>query len=273
MQHRELALLFPALKAELDALAETRRLLFIDLSGDFRLDSAERYARHNSEEHPCPQHLADFIYGLPELNRSAISAARWIASPGCFATAMCLALLPLSTFDGLGLMAISGSTGSSGSGIRPSAATHHPARAHDFRAYSVLKHRHLGEAELVMEGGGAKDFELSFVGHSAPLVRGIHVTLQCLLPEAYASRDIAALFRERYRGEPFVLTVERPPRVATVVGSNYAEIGIVQDGRHLAVLCALDNLGKGMAGQAIQNMNIALGIDETSGLAQAAVYP
>jgi N-acetyl-gamma-glutamyl-phosphate reductase len=273
MPHGELAERFTELKPQLDALAQRRRLVFIDLSADFRLDSAAEYERYYAQAHPCPQFLPALSFGLPELNRAALRQARWIASPGCFATALCLALLPLSAIDGLGLIALSGATGSSGSGVRPAETTHHPARAHDFRAYTPLRHRHLGEAELVMRQGGAQGYHLSFVPHSAPLVRGIFVTAQCQLPAGYGADEVAAAVAQRYATEPFVRVVDRSPRVATVAGSNYAELGYAVHERQLAVLCALDNLGKCMAGQAVQNMNLALGLAETAGLDRPAVYP
>jgi N-acetyl-gamma-glutamyl-phosphate reductase len=291
MPHGELAGMFRGLKPQLDALAQRRRLVLIDLSADFRLDTPERYREHYGAEHPCPEFLGGFVFGLPELNREELCGGgrwppngggspppQWIASPGCFATGLCLALLPLSGVDGLGLIALCGATGSSGSGVKPSETTHHPARAHDFRAYSPLRHRHLGEAELVMAAGGAQGYSLSFVPHSAPLTRGIFVTAQCLLPSGMDADDAAALIGQRYAGEPFVRVLGdaaqgRTPRVAAVAGSNYAEVGWAAHGRQFAVMCALDNLGKGMAGQAVQNMNLALGLPETAGLAQPGVYP
>jgi N-acetyl-gamma-glutamyl-phosphate reductase len=273
MSHGELATVFSELQPQLAALAAQRQLVFIDLSADFRLDGSDRYEKYYGHSHACPQYLSAFVFGLPELNRTALRQAQWIACPGCIATAICLTLLPLHSVDGLGLIAVASSTGSSGSGIHPSRTTHHPGRAQDFRTYNTLHHRHQGEAELVMEAGGARGYVLSLVPQSAPLVRGIFVAMQCLLPPQLDGAQAQALFLQRYAGEPFVRVVERSPRVAVVAGSNYAEIGVtVHDGR-LAVCCALDNLGKGMAGTAIHNMNLALGLPETTGLAQAGVYP
>ena len=157
LPHGELAERLPALEAAWAQAGIQDRLLLVDLSGDFRLRDPQAFAEAYGKVHPCPEHLARFVYGLPEWNRAALPGARRIASPGCFATALQLALLPLRDLE-IGWMAASAATGSSGSGASPSAGTHHPLRANDFRAYKVLNHQHLAEVRAGMAacGAGAK---------------------------------------------------------------------------------------------------------------------
>ncbi|MDQ6860027.1 MAG: N-acetyl-gamma-glutamyl-phosphate reductase [Verrucomicrobiota bacterium] len=223
--------------------------LLIDLSADFRASP-------------------EFVYGLPEWNREALRGAKRIASAGCFATALQLALLPLRDLE-VGFIAATAVTGSSGSGTSASATTHHPTRAHDFRAYKVLTHQHLAEVTAAMKACRIKG-ELSFVPQSGPFVRGIFATIQFALPSGV---DVAARVKETFAEEPFVRLVEESPRVAAVVGSNFADIGVAVDDRSAAIMVALDNLGKGMAGQAVQSMNIALGLPETTALWSAGRFP
>ncbi|MBC7794412.1 MAG: N-acetyl-gamma-glutamyl-phosphate reductase, partial [Clostridia bacterium] len=210
--------------------------------------------------------LPSFVYGLPEWNREALKSAKRIANPGCFATGLQLALLPLADLD-LKHIAITGATGSSGSGMAVSETTHQPTRANDFRAYKILKHQHEAEALQLMRSVGIGGV-LSFVPHSAPIVRGIFVTVQLLdVPNA------RACFEKTYAKAPFVRLVEDTPRLVAVNGSNFVDIGVVTQGRATVILVALDNLGKGMASQAVQNMNLATGLGETDGLWHAATHP
>src|SRR5262252_1120894 len=149
----------------------------VDMSGDFRLRDAAAYERYYGAVHPHPELLGSFVYGLPELNRDAIRAARCVASPGCFATTIELALLPLARAGLLaGAIHVSGITGSSGSGIAPSATTHHPSRAGNLRTYKPLEHQHVPEVVQTLRDAGAASVALQFVPVSAPLVRGIFVT-------------------------------------------------------------------------------------------------
>lgn len=267
--HGELARQLLALEAQWEAQGLAERLLLIDLSGDFRLRDANAFAQAYGAAHPCPEHLSRFVYGCPEANRQALRKARRIANPGCFATALNLALLPLAGLA-LGFVAASGATGSSGSGARPQAGTHHPERAQDYRAYKVLTHQHQAEVQALLASQGAAPFPLAFVPHSAPLVRGIFTTL---LFEWAEELDLISRYSDFYREAPFVRVVEASPRVAAVLGSNMAELAVLREGRSAAVLVALDNLVKGMAGQAIQNLNLALGLEERSGLWQAPRWP
>lgn len=244
------------------------RLVVIDLSGDHRLRDSAAHARHYGKPHPHPANLARFVYGLPEWQRAKIRGATRIANPGCFATGLQLALLPLLE-EPLGWVAVSGTTGSSGSGALPSDTTHHPTRANDYRAYKPLVHQHLGEAEQLLKAH-RNTAKVSFVPHSAPIVRGVSCTLHARVADAAAS---AAKLRAYYAKEPFVRVVEGAPRVAVVAGSNFCDLGVAADGELLVVMTALDNLVKGMTGTAVHNMNLALGLDERAGLMQAPIFP
>jgi LysW-gamma-L-alpha-aminoadipyl-6-phosphate/LysW-L-glutamyl-5-phosphate reductase len=255
----------------------------VDMSGDFRLRSADSYQRFYGAVHPVPKLLGQFVYGLPELNRERIRDGRWIASPGCFATATELALLPLArggllrgSSAGVHITAI---TGSSGSGAAPSAGTHHPVRAVNLRTYKPLVHQHTPEIEETLADAGAPELELRFVPVSAPLSRGIFVSAFVELDAGIEEARIAALFDESYAREPFVRRPPgRQPEVAAVAGSNFVEVGFAlgpasRGRRTLALFSAIDNLIKGGAGQAIQNMNLVLGIDERLSLEDPGSWP
>ncbi|HEY7371287.1 MAG TPA: N-acetyl-gamma-glutamyl-phosphate reductase [Polyangia bacterium] len=254
----------------------------VDMSGDFRLRDAAAYQRWYGAKHPHPELLGSFVYGLPELNREAIRTARAVASPGCFATTIELALLPLARAGKLPRSVhVVGMTGSSGSGIAPSAGTHHPVRAVNLKPYKVLDHQHTPEILETLAAAGAPGVELAFVPVSAPLSRGILATSLVELPADVTAESLTALYTDAYAHEPFVRFVrDRPPEVAAVAGSNYAEVGFTlsppPDGHRtstLAIVSASDNLIKGGAGQAIQNMNLMLGLPETASLEDPGPWP
>ncbi len=256
----------------------------IDLSGDFRLRDAAVYKRYYGAEHPNPERLTDgtFVYGLPELNREKIKTAKYVASPGCFATTIELALLPLAKAGMLsGEVEIVGITGSSGSGIAPSAGTHHPVRAVNLRTYKPLDHQHIPEVAQTLRDAGAKDFSLRFVPVSAPLSRGIFATCFAHVKASTTAEQLRTLYKETFAGEPFVRVPEkRQPEVVAVSGTNHAEVAAVLgevsfagDTRVVACFGALDNLIKGGAGQAIQSLNIMLGVDERTSMEDPGGYP
>ncbi len=266
--------------AKVPELAAHPGLKVVDMSGDFRLRDAAEYERWYRHVHPCPERLAEFVYGLPELNRSAIREARFVASPGCFATTIELALLPLARAGLLeGVIHVQGITGSSGSGVAPSTGTHHPVRAGNLRTYKPLQHQHVPEIVQTLHAAGARDLALRFVPVSAPLGRGIFATAFVELPEEWTEERLLALYRDAYAGEPFVrVPRSRLPEVAAVSGSNHAEVGIAagpaRAGRRtVTVFGATDNLVKGGAGQAIENMNLMLGLDERASLADPGPWP
>ncbi len=252
----------------------------IDLSGDFRLKDAASYERFYGGAHPCPELLAQAVYGLPELNRAAIQKASLVASPGCFATTIILGLLPLAKAGLLkGSVETVGITGSSGSGAAPQAGTHHPVRAQNLRTYKPLVHQHIPEISETLGFAGAHDFGLHFVPVSAPLSRGIFATSFARVPASVTREQIADAFSKAYQNEPFVrVPKKRLPEVVAVSGSNYAEVSfelgpIEGETRLLACFSVLDNLIKGGAGQAVQSMNIVLGLPEKTSLEDAGGFP
>ncbi len=253
----------------------------VDLSGDFRLRDAATYKRYYGAEHPAANLLdGTFVYGLPELNREAIKKAKYVASPGCFATTIELGLLPLAKAGLLrGMIETVGITGSSGAGVVPSATTHHPTRAGNLRTYKPLDHQHIPEITQTLLAAGAKDIQLSFVPISAPLPRGIFATSFVHVDENISPDDLKKLFVEAYAKEPFVrVPKKRLPEVVAVAGSNYVEVacqpGAVENGRRVvACFSVTDNLIKGGAGQAIQSMNLMLGLDERASLEDPGSWP
>lgn len=258
----------------------TTDVRIVDMSGDFRLKNAAAYEKHYGKKHPCPELFEKFVYGLPELNREALRTARYVASPGCFATTIELGLLPLAKAGWLrGPVETVGITGSSGSGIVPSAGTHHPVRAGNLRTYKPLSHQHVPEIEETLAAAGAKGFSLSFVPVSAPLSRGIFATSFARVDASIPKEELEAIAKKTYAGEPFVRVPHgRLPEVVAVAGSNYVEVAIVpgpiQDGARLVTCFSVtDNLIKGGAGQAIENMNLILGLPEKLSLEDPGGYP
>lgn len=251
----------------------------IDLSGAFRVQSAEQYQLYYGHAHPLPELLPQFVYGLPEISRERLRGARFVAAPGCFATCIQLGLLPLARAGLLtGAVHTVGITGSSGSGATPTATTHHPVRAHNLRTYRPLQHQHQPEIVESLSALGAHNLQLSFVPISAPLTRGILATSFVELDPSKAE-GVLQLFEQSYEAEPFVrLPAGRLPEVVAVAGSNYAEVGAVLapeagSRRLVTVFSALDNLLKGGAGQALQCLNLMFGLDETTALLEPGPYP
>jgi N-acetyl-gamma-glutamyl-phosphate reductase len=261
-------------------IADLPGLRIVDMSGDFRLQDPAAYERAYHHVHPCPERMKDFVYGLPELNREAIRKARRVASPGCFATTIELSLLPLARAGLLeGIVHVQGITGSSGSGVAPSAGTHHPVRAGNLRTYKPLEHQHVPEIVETLQAAGARNLALRFVPVSAPLARGILSTSFLELPEEWTQDRLERLYQDACAGEPFVRVPRRRlPEVAAVSGSNFAEVGVAAGPAHggrrtVTTFAATDNLVKGGAGQAIQSMNLMLGLDETRSLEDPGPWP
>ena len=249
----------------------------IDLSADFRLKSAAAYERHYGEPHPAPRWLHRFVYGLPEVNRDSLKGASYVSGVGCNATALNLALLPLVQAGILERAACEIKVGSSEGGNKGNPGSHHPIRSGAIRSYKATGHRHLAETQLVL----GEDLPLHFSVTAVEMVRGIHLLAHCYLREPKVERDIWRLYRARYIDEPFVRLVSgktglhRLPEPRVVAGANYCDIGfeLDVDGAHLVVIAALDNLGKGAAGSAIQSMNLMFELEETTGLEFPGIYP
>lgn len=260
-------------QAMIGPLLEAQPRLVIDTAADFRVRDRALYEASYGE-HVAFELSEQFVYGLADTLGAQLSGARRIAAPGCFATATLLALYPLARAGVLAGTPVSFAvTGSSGAGAEPKRTTHHPVRAHNFFAYALDGHRHEAEiADQLRRWAGAPD-RCTLVTHSAPLVRGIHATVRARLQRPLA--DPLALYREAYDGRPFIRVLEWPPELAAVVGTNFAHLHVHSraGGDELLVTCAIDNLVKGGAGQAVQAMNLALGLPETAGLTFGGLYP
>ncbi len=246
----------------------------IDLSGDFRLREADLFAKHYGREHTAMDAQQQFVYGLTETNRERIKSATRIANPGCFATATLLGLAPLAANNLLSCRVIvDAKTGSSGSGAKAAANTHHPQRSNSFYAYKPFTHQHVPEIEQELRSIGEWNNELVFMTHSLPVARGIFASIYCELKKEVSAADAAAMFAEFYRGSFFIRFVEGSPDINWVKTTNFCDIGFAARGRQLVVFTALDNLVKGAAGQAVQNMNLMFGLEEKTGLMLIGTNP
>jgi N-acetyl-gamma-glutamyl-phosphate/LysW-gamma-L-alpha-aminoadipyl-6-phosphate reductase len=266
LPHGVSAITLDRLLADLEQRGAADRVRAVDLSGDLRLADGEVHTRHYPETPLLPQRRRSFVYGLPELLRDRIRTARGVANPGCLASAALLAAAPLASGNFSGTLVVDAKTGSSGSGRQLSEATHHPTRHANFRAYRPLAHQH--EPEILQALGDPRGtrLALSFVAQSMDATRGIFVTVHATLPEPVATAALRARYAAFYAESPFVRVVEGSPELQNVVGSNFCDIGVACRGRQVVALAALDNLVKGMAGTAIQNMNLMCGLPETTGL-------
>ena len=242
----------------------------IDLSGAFRLRTPERYKQWYKEDHAAPAFLAEAAYGLPEFCRDRIRKARFISNPGCYPTAANLAIRPLiaaGIVDRKAGIICDAKSGVSGAGHKASLTTSFCEVTENFSAYSILNHRHVPEVLLT---SGLEENEFSFTAQLLPLDRGILETIYFRLAQPLTAAEIVALYEKQYANEPFIRVYEpgAVPNLHAVAHTNFCDIGVVADpvtGRAV-VVSAIDNLGKGAAGQAIQNLNLALGFDETAGL-------
>jgi N-acetyl-gamma-glutamyl-phosphate reductase common form len=241
----------------------------VDISADFRYGSADAYAQVYRHAHGAPQRLKEFTCAVPE--QLPTLATAHVGHPGCFATAILLASVPLLR-SGLISPAVfvSGVTGSTGSGRKPVPGTHHPLRHGDLYSYSALMHRHVPEVAACALAASGVAAQFAFVPHSGPFARGIHVTLQAALTGPADSQRVLEVLRAYYADAPFVRVSAEAPRVKDVVASNYAHLSAVVMSGTVAVLCAIDNLNKGAAGGAIQWMNRLFGLPETTGLTAPA---
>jgi N-acetyl-gamma-glutamyl-phosphate reductase len=276
LPHGESAELWPALARELGGL---ERLALVDLSADFRLRDAAAYQATYAHPHPAPDELARFAYGLPELYRAEIRAAldrgpARIAAPGCFATALQLAALPAARERIVRADApwiFHAVTGSSGSGIEPKPETHHPHRHGNLWAYALGGHRHEAELAQALAPLGPVP-ALHFVPHSGPFARGIHLAAALPLERGVDLARARRAYADAYAGEPFVeVLAEGVPDLRMVAGSNRAALAVSVRQGVLDVLVTLDNLVKGGSGQALQCLNLALGLDEAVGLPRSGM--
>jgi N-acetyl-gamma-glutamyl-phosphate reductase len=263
------------------AMKESQRLLdagvrVIDLAADFRIKDVAEWSKWYGMEHAAPNLVAEAVYGLPEMNRESIRGARLVANPGCYPTAVQLGFMPLveaGVVDTAGLIA-DAKSGVSGAGRKAEVHTLFPEASDNFKAYAVPGHRHLPEIRQGIGLMAGKSVGLTFVPHLTPIIRGIHATLYARITK---EADFQALFEARYKDEPFVdvLPAKSHPETRSVRAANVCRIAVhrPQGGDTLVVLSVIDNLVKGAAGQAVQNMNIMFGLDESAGLNQIPILP
>lgn len=249
----------------------------IDLAADFRIKDIVVWEQWYGMKHACPELVAEAVYGLPEVNRDAVRNARLVANPGCYPTAVTLGFLPLVE---KGLVHLDGliadaKSGVSGAGRKATVGMLFAEVEGSFKAYGVPGHRHLPEIRQNLAVAAGKEVGLTFVPHLLPMIRGIHATLYARLSDTKV--DLQTLFQERYASEPFVdvLPPGAHPETRTVRGNNLCRIAVhrPQDSDTVVVLSVIDNLVKGAAGQAVQNMNIMFDCEETAGLDAIAVLP
>ncbi len=250
--------------------------LVVDLSADFRLRDAEAYRRWYETEHAAPEVLVEAVYGLPELTRERLAGAKLVSGVGCNATAMTLALRPLADAGLIRRAICDVKVGSSEAGAAPGPGSHHPVRARTARTYSPSGHRHLAE---VQQSLGEIDVDATIT--AIDMVRGVLCTAHVEPTREVELKELWKLYRGAYSDEPFVRIVSergganRYPDPRVLVGSNHADVGFAIDERsgRIVALCAIDNLVKGAAGSAIQSMNVALGLPETTGLTFPGLHP
>ncbi|MFT5483460.1 MAG: N-acetyl-gamma-glutamyl-phosphate reductase [Halieaceae bacterium] len=258
-----------------ELLARNTRI--IDLSADFRIRDHQLWSKWYGEPHACPELLSDAVYGLPEINRDDIADAQLLACPGCYPTAIQLGFMPLlqaGAIDSTRLIA-NAASGASGAGRQAKIDFLLSEISDSFSAYAVSGHRHLPELEQGLAGMSETAIGLTFVPHLLPMIRGIHSTLYAELLDSEV--DVQQLFEDCYRNEPFVdvLPAGVYPTTRSVKGANHCRIAVSRPGggNTVVVMAVIDNLVKGASGQAVQNMNIMFGLDETLGLGAVALLP
>ena len=249
----------------------------IDLAADFRLKDIAEWKQWYAMDHACPDILQEAVYGLPEINREAIKTARIIANPGCYPTAVSLGYIPLienNLIDDAHLIA-DAKSGVSGAGRGASVATLLCEATESVKPYGVDGHRHLPEIRQVLGGIAGHEVGLTFVPHLMPMIRGIEASLYGVLKTDV--NDLHSIYSERYKNEPFVdvLPLGTMPETRSVKGSNMCRISVFrpQGGDTVVVSSVIDNLVKGAAGQAVHNMNLMFGLEETCGISQVALLP
>lgn len=263
------------------AMQQTRQLLdagvrVVDLAADFRIADIAVWEKWYGMQHACPDLVAEAVYGLPEVNRAAIRGARLVANPGCYPTATQLGFLPLVEAGCVDLDHLIADAKSGVSGAGRKAETHilFSEASDNFKAYGVPGHRHLPEIRQGLARAAGREVGLTFVPHLTPMIRGIHSTLYARVTR---EEDFQGLFERRFADEPFVdvLPPRSHPETRSVRAANTCRIAIhrPQGGDTLVILSVIDNLVKGAAGQAVQNMNLMFGFDECAGLSQIPVLP
>lgn len=261
--------------AELAARLAAGGTTVVDIGSDLRLADSAAYPDWYGFEHPAPDALTDAVYGLTEFARDRLPGAKLVANPGCYPTASLLALTPFARAGILaGDVVVDAKSGVSGAGRSAGADFLYTELEGGTKAYGIPRHRHAPEIAQGLAAAGADGIGLTFVPHLVPQVRGIVATCYLTLAEDLDDEALRAILDDAYAGEPFVHPVATPPSSKLAWGSNHAFVFVARTGPRKAVaIGAIDNLGKGAAGQAVQNMNVALGLPETAGLTAVGVYP
>lgn len=238
----------------------------IDLSGDFRLKSVDLYREFYGRQHTAPDLLKEAVYGLPELNKELIATARLVSNPGCYPTSALLALLPAlhHRLVDPGTIVINSLSGVSGAGRSSSLALSFTEVNENARAYRVGTHQHIPEIESVLAAATGQDLRLTFTPHLIPISRGIFTTITAQLEASGSRADLFEIYGTYYKGAPYVRLVDGVPEIKNVTQTNFCDIGLTVEERtgRLLLFSALDNMVKGAAGQAVQNMNIMFGFPE-----------
>lgn len=264
-----------AMKLVPELLATGTRV--IDLAADFRLQDEKEWQQWYGMEHACPDLLQQAVYGLPEVNRDQIKQAQLIANPGCYPTAVQLAFLPLLKAGVINTdnLIADAKSGVSGAGRGANVGTLLAEASESMKAYNVAGHRHWPEIRQGLNRMIANDVGLTFVPHLTPMIRGIHATLYARLTDKGV--DLQQLYEQSYKAEPFVdvMPAGSHPETRSVKGANHCRIAVhvPPGGDTVVILSVIDNLVKGAAGQAVQNMNIMFGLDETAGLQVIGLVP
>lgn len=256
-----------------------RGVRIIDLSADYRLRDQKLWEKWYNVAHESPELLGDAVYGLPEVNRAKIAGASLLAVPGCYPTAIQLGFLPLLE-QGLietGSLIADAKSGVSGAGRKAAVGSLLSEASESLHAYGVAGHRHLPEICQGLNTYAGESVKLTFIPHLTPMIRGIHATLYAPLRAGKSGVDLQKVFEDRYRNEPFVDVLPKGqfPATRNVRGANHCQIAVcyLEQNNMVVVLSVIDNLVKGASGQAVQNMNVMFGLDETEGLRSIALLP
>ncbi len=257
----------------------TQGLRVVDFSADYRLYDAGTYSNWYHVEHTSPELIQNAVYGLPERYRGKIRDAQIVANPGCYPTSAILATMPLlnNRLIELDSIIVDSKSGISGAGPKPKDTTHYPNREANLVAYNIGKHRHTPEIEQELSAIAGQTVSVTFTPHLVPMTRGILSTVYARLKQPLDTETLLETYTTFYQNEPFIRVLDKEvyPQTKAVLGSNYCDVGIEVDKRtqRVVAMAALDNLGKGAAGAALQNLNLMFGYDETDGLKSPGLMP
>lgn len=256
---------------------KNEKFKIIDFSGDYRLSTPEVYNEWYAKTHTFPEAFSKAVYGLPELFRDELNGAHIVANPGCYPTVSILSVFPLLKHQLINAdhLIIDAKSGTTGAGIKPNTVTHFSNVNDNFFAYGLKKHRHTIEIEEILSKKAQKQVRVQFQPHLLPVDRGILATAYAKNKTAVSEEELRKLYVETYAGHPFIRLRKSPPALKDVRGTNFCDIYVTTDERtgNILVVAAIDNLVKGAAGQAVHNLNLMFGLNETAGLEKIAMKP